>query len=40
MDDRYGKAVWGTKNMSEALLARQALLQLADESGMTYDELL
>ena len=40
MDDTYGKAVWGTKNMDEAVLARQALLQLADESGMTYDELL
>ena len=40
MDDTYGKAVWGTRDMSEELLARQALLQLADESGMTYDELL
>ena len=40
MSDVFNEVVCGTSWVNEATTAREALRQLADESGMTFDELL
>ncbi len=40
MSDVFNEVGCGTSGVDEATAARDALRQLADESGMTYDELL